>query len=55
MNPHDGCMLGAAFLARCISVPLLDASPESEVVHPLSPMSRTSRREVEKKKAAGPK
>lgn len=50
MKPHDGCMLCAAFLARCIFVPRLDASLESEVLHPLSPISCTSRREAGKKK-----
>lgn len=54
MNPHDGCMLGAAFLVRCIFVPLLDASLESEVLHLLSPMSGTSRHDAETERLLGP-
>lgn len=58
MNPSDGCVFGAASLARGIFVPLLDASLQSKVPHLFSSMLRTSRREAEikkKKKAAGPK
>lgn len=54
INPRDACMLGAAFLARCVFVPLLDASLASEVMHLLSSMSCTSRREAEKKRLLGP-
>lgn len=50
MNPRDGCVFGAASLARGIFVPLLDASLESEVPHLFSSMLHTSRRAAEMKK-----
>lgn len=50
MNPRDGCVFGAASLARGIFVFLLDASLESEVPPLFSSMLRTSRREAEMKK-----